>query len=212
MATYTVGYKIWDSQTFLACCSAGESGTGNPSTPVMCGEGWNPRGAQLVPFINCDEGTVRWDLWDNVIEYTSVEGARNGIAVTDPVSGVITLWDVSGTANSGAGDDVSDKMLNFLPICNCTDCTGDLEVLQGQYECDYPEFATAEYCYDVTFTENDGRQLSLTNIAMKYQAYLVGYPMQTSHVAGSTTTVYRICLNRPIAEVGKLPNSTWVLV
>lgn len=212
MATYTVGYKIWDSQTFLACCSAGDSGTGDPSTPVQCGEGWNPRGAQLVPFINCDEGTVRWDLWDNVTEYQTVEGARNGIAVTDPTSGVITLWDVSGTANSGAGDDVADKMLNFLPICNCTDCDGELEVLAGEYECVYPEFSTGLYCYNVTFTSNKGTVLEMTNIAMKYNDYLVGYPMQTSHVAGSTTTVYRICLNRPIAQVGKLPNSTWVLV
>lgn len=212
MAQQTLGYKIWDSTFGISCCSAGESGTGNPSDVVQCFEGWNPRGAQLVPHTNCDTGTVRWDLWDDVTEYTSIDGARNGIAVTNPETGEITVWDVSGTANSGAGDDVSDKMLNFLPICNCTDCEGELEILQGQYECDYPDIPTNIYCYNVVQTSNDGSVLNLTTIAMQYNAYLIGYPQQTAHTANSTTTTYRICLNRPIEQVGKVPNSTWTLV
>lgn len=213
MATLNLGYKIWNSQNFLACCSAGDSGEGNPADVINCYDGaGNPRGASIVPYINCDTGTVRWDFIDNLTEYPSFEGARNGIAITDPNSGIITLWDVSGTANSGEGETPADKLLNFLSACNCVDCDTDTFILEGEYECVYPAFGESVYCYNVTVTASAGKVLELTNIAMKYNAYLVGYPLQTAHVAGGTTTVYRICLNRPIADIGKLPNTTWVLV
>jgi hypothetical protein len=158
--------------------------------------------------VNCDTGTIRWDLNDNITEYSSsVAGVRNGIAVTNPETGVITVWDVLG----GGTETPAEKLLAFLPICNCTDCTGDLEILQGEYECDYDAVTVPTYCYNVT-SVTDGGNNALRIFAMKYNAYLVGYPIQTSYNLNSGSTVYRICINKPIAEIGNASTETWVLV
>jgi len=212
MARLTLGYKIWDSVNFLACCSAGDSGTGDPADVITCGQDWNPRGASIVPYVNCDTGTVRWDLYDALTEYPADgTGARNGVAVTDPITGVITIWDVSGSAGSGEGETVAGKLFNFLSVCNCTDCEGGSEILAGEYECDYPEIPNNVYCYDVAYT-TDGSPLNARTLAMSYNQYLVGYPIQTAYNTTNGATTIRICLNRPIASIGKAANQTWTLV
>jgi len=204
MATVTNGFKIWDSTNFISCCSAG-SGSGDPSNVIQCGEGWNPRPAQITPKYNCDIGTITWFLNDNITgSYPSVDGARNGIAVTNPMTNEVTLWDVTGSTPA-------EKLAEFLPICNCTDCTGNVDSLAGEYECDYPDVPVDAYCYNVVFV-GDGRDNTLKLFAMRYNAYLVGYPFQTAYNPTTGSTTYRVCLNRPIAQIGNPSSQTWTLV
>lgn len=215
MAAITLGFKIWDSTNFLACCSAqSDSGSGSgsliPADVISCGDGWNPRGAQLVPHVNCDTGTIRWDLWDNLTSYPDNAGARNGIAVTNPETGVITLWDVSGAFDSSTEETVATKLYNFLQVCNCTDCEGGTVILAGEYECVYPSVPISTYCYDVTFIGNGGT-LEIRTFAMMYNANLIGYPIQTAYNLSTGSTKLRVCLNKPISEIGHSANHTWSL-
>lgn len=208
MATITTGFKIWDSTYFMSCdCSGSGSGSGDAGNIVQCWDGdGNPRGAQLQPKVNCDTGLITWFLADYLASYpTTIVGARNGVAVTNPFTGEVTVWDVAGTT-------VAAKLLAFADICNCVDCTGNLTILAGEYECIYPAVPTNTYCYNVTITGSDGANNSLRLFAMNINNYLNSYPIQTAYNPATSVAVYRVCLSAPIASIGKPATQTWVLV
>lgn len=206
MANVTLGYLLWDSIHFINC-DCPESGD-NPSNVVTCGDGWNPRGAQLIPNVDCATGEVSWILYDYVNTYADIDGARNGIAVTNPETGVIYVWDVNGTDDENG---VADKLDRFLQLCNCVDCDGGLELLAGEYECDYPSIPSTSYKYEVTVTDGEN-PLGIRHLAMNYNANLIGYPYVKSFNEGTGVHVYVITLNAPIATIGHPSNQSWVLV
>lgn len=206
MATINLGYLMWDSSTGINCnCTENV-----PTDVINCGKDWNARGAQLIPKVDCVTGETTWILSDYLKTYPLGNGVRNGIAVTDPTTGVIYVWDIS---SGGATETIADKLQAMLSICNCFDCEGEEAIhTYGEYQCNYPAIADGNYCYNVTIT-NDGEPNSngSRKLALVYNDFLVGYPFVISYNPANGTRVYRVCLNEDIDKVGRGAGQTWVL-
>ena len=182
-----LGYLIWDQVNALACDVTKQ--------PVVCNV--NARPASLVP-VNIDGVTgVMWQLWDDIKEWPSNTGARNGIAVT--IDGTVYVWDVYGAATSDEDEDSPyAKLSAFLELCkDCEDCDAEgITTLAGEYEGTYPAVPANKFCYNVTVTgvtEYPTAQ-SIKYVELNFGNYLAEQVKVVSYDAGTDTAVYLVCL------------------
>lgn len=190
-----LGYLIWDQVNGLACDVT--------KNPVVCNV--NARPASLVPVTMDGVTGTRWDLWDDIKEWPSNTGARNGIAVT--IDGTVYVWDVFGAATSDEDEDSPyAKLAAFLELCkNCEDCDAEgVSTLAGEYEGTYPAVPATKFCYNVTVTgvEDYPSAQDIKYVELQFGNYLAEQVKIVSYNAGTDTAVYRVCLTAQVTANG----------
>jgi len=188
-----LGFLIWSTDS-LAC---------DVKQPIRCD--LNARPAYLQPEIFDGVNQTQWKLFDNVTEWGSNTGSRNGVAVD--IDGVTYLWDVQGDASSDEEENSPfAKLAAFLELCkNCENCddTG-VGTLAGEYEFSYPAVPNPKYCYNVSVTGvvSYPNAQDVQFVEMSAGTYLVGAVGVVSYNTGSDTAVYRMCLSKPYTAIG----------
>lgn len=191
-----IGYQIWNSSTGLDC---GQS-------PLTCGS--NPFPASLIPTFVSETGRVIWHAEKAVgNEWSTVTGARNGIAVEVETGGIkqLRLYDVKAEATSDEDEDSPyNKLAVWLSSC-CEDCDPDVTTIDGEYNGTYHALGATEFCYTVTVggvTENptayalDQIAMMIVGIVLKSDINLVSYN------EGTNVLVFKMCVNRALTSTG----------
>lgn len=175
----------------------------------------NARPAYLEPRMYDGVNEAQWILNDNVTEWVTGMGNRNGIAVD--INDVTYLWDVQGDASSDEEENSPyAKLAAFLELCkNCEDCDNQgVSTLAGEYEFSYPAIPSGEFCYNVTVTEVTSYPSAsdIQRVEMTAGTFLVGAVGVVSYNAGSDTAVYRMCLSKVYSAIGFPSNYSFAAV
>lgn len=216
MAQVKLGYLIWDSRQGLNC---------NPTIPRAFTISDNFRPASLVPKTFGCGSDVTWQLYDGIETSLTTWGSyatgqRNGIAVTTE-DGVVELWDIYGGASSdestvnsphakletyaaftggGATASVLGVQAFYPDDENSTHVRGQYSGYAGQ---GFPALATAAtYCYSFTRSDSGDAQ-SVSLVELFYANYITGKVVVYDRNDGTGVTTYKICFDRPSAQIGK---------
>ena len=198
-----LGYLMW-SNTNLAC---------DTKKPITCA--LNARPAYISPRRYDGVNELQWIFNDNVTEWVTGQGNRNGIAVD--IDDVTYLWDVQGDASS---DEVENspfaKLAAFLELCkDCENCDdAGVATLAGEYEFTYPAIPSGTFCYNVTVTgvTSYPSAQDVQFVEMNAGTYLVGAVGVVSYNAGTDTAVYRMCLSKAYTQIGFPSNYSFAAV
>lgn len=199
-----LGYLMW-SNTNLAC---------DTKKPITCA--LNARPAYISPRRYDGVNELQWIFNDNVTEWVTGQGNRNGIAVD--IDDVTYLWDVQGDASSDEEENSPNaKLAAFLELCkNCENCDdAGVATLAGEYEfTNYPAIPSGTFCYNVTVTgvTSYPSAQDIQVVEMSGGTYLIGAVGVVSYNAGSDTAVYRMCLSKAYTQIGFPSNYSFAAV